>query len=263
MWPIPACHAEEGQAMNPDDLTPKRDWNAELEIAEFLVGVPKNPAAIMAAFDELATAQEAELAAHGIRPVTVVHGDVQDDEDAALILGTDPGRPSLHDLAGEAGQYHRTVGGNAGNFGYRNMRNGCRSCAQILELDGQGKVHLPQMAQLGNDPHVLIGSYPPGDGGASLRIQPVKGRQPHAYSSRAPSRPAGQRLGGCCSLPCGPSRAHPHRTGPADFAAGQGGVALLPSGRRRCSGLVTGRDPGDASDRSMPGQTCSGARLYS
>lgn len=98
--------------MNPDDLTPKRDWDAEREIAEFLVGVPKDPATIMAAFGERSTTEEAELAAHGIHPVSVVHGEVESYEDEALIYGTDPARPGLHDLAQQAGQYHRTVGGH-------------------------------------------------------------------------------------------------------------------------------------------------------
>jgi hypothetical protein len=99
--------------MNPDDLTPERDWDAEREIAEFLAGVPKDPASIMRAFDERSTAEEAELVANGIRPVTVVHGDVESYEDEALIYGTDdPARPGLHGLAEQVGEYHRTVGGH-------------------------------------------------------------------------------------------------------------------------------------------------------
>ena len=98
--------------MNPDDLTPERDWDAEREIAEFLAGVPKDPAAIMAAFDERSTVEEAEMAANGIRPVSVVHGDVESYEDEALIYGTDPARPGLHDLAKRAGQHRRTAGGH-------------------------------------------------------------------------------------------------------------------------------------------------------
>jgi hypothetical protein len=98
--------------MDPDDLTPRRDLDAERDIAEFLAGLPKDPAAMMAAFDQLSTAQEAELAANGIRPVSVVHGDIEGEEDAALIYGTDPARPGLHALAGQAGQYHRTQAGN-------------------------------------------------------------------------------------------------------------------------------------------------------
>lgn len=92
--------------MNPDDLTPERDGNAEREIAEFLAGVPKDPAAIMAAFEQRALVEEADLAANGIRPVSVVHGDPDSEKAVELIFGT------LHRLAEEAGHFTRTVGGN-------------------------------------------------------------------------------------------------------------------------------------------------------
>ena len=85
---------------------------ATRRIKDFLAGLPCDPAELMAAFDQMQTAEEAELAAHGIRPVSVVHGDIESDEDVALIYGTDPDRPGLHALADQAGQYHQTRGGN-------------------------------------------------------------------------------------------------------------------------------------------------------
>ena len=89
-------------------LTPEPDEEATRRISEFLAGLPSDPAALMAAFDQLQTAEEAELAAHGIHPVSVVHGDVESADDEKLIYGPE----GLHALAGQAGQYHRTRGGN-------------------------------------------------------------------------------------------------------------------------------------------------------
>jgi hypothetical protein len=94
--------------MNSDDLTPERDLDAGREIAEFFAGLPKDPAALMAAFDQARLVDEAELAAAGVRAVTVVHGDMESADDEKLIYG--PG--GLHVLAARAGQYHRTQGGN-------------------------------------------------------------------------------------------------------------------------------------------------------
>jgi hypothetical protein len=93
------------------DLTPEPDEEAARRIRDFLAGLPCDPAELMAAFDQMQTAEEAELAAHGVRPVSVVHGDVESDEDAALIYG-DQHRPGLHGLAAQAGQYHQTRAGN-------------------------------------------------------------------------------------------------------------------------------------------------------
>jgi hypothetical protein len=92
--------------MSPDDLTPEPDRAAEQEIAEFLRGVPKEPAAIMAAFEQRALVEEAALAARGVHPVSVVHGDPDSEKAVELIFGT------LHRLAEEAGHFTRTVGGN-------------------------------------------------------------------------------------------------------------------------------------------------------
>ncbi len=61
--------------------------------------------------------REAELAAQGIHPVSVVHGDAEDAESAELIYGT------LQRLAEECGTLAAHVGGNAGNLGYRKVRN--------------------------------------------------------------------------------------------------------------------------------------------
>lgn len=92
--------------MNPDDLTPEPDRDAEREIREFLAGVSKDPAAIMAAFEQRALVEEAALAASGVHPVSVVHGDPDSDKAVELIFGT------LHRLAEGAGHFTRTVGGN-------------------------------------------------------------------------------------------------------------------------------------------------------
>jgi hypothetical protein len=90
------------------DLTPEPEEEATSRISEFLAGLPSDPAALMAAFDQMQTAEEAEMAAHGIHPVSVVHGDLESSEDEQLIYGPD----GLHALAGRAGHYHRTRGGN-------------------------------------------------------------------------------------------------------------------------------------------------------
>ncbi len=90
------------------DLTPEPDEEATRRISAFLAGLPSDPAALMAAFGQMQTAEEAELAAQGIHPVSVVHGDLESADDEKLIYGPD----GLHALAGRAGPYHRTRGGN-------------------------------------------------------------------------------------------------------------------------------------------------------
>lgn len=90
------------------DLTPDPDEEATRRISEFLAALPSDPAALMAAFNEIQTTEEAELAANGIHPVSVVHGDLESAEDEQLIYGPD----GLHALAGRAGSYHRTRAGN-------------------------------------------------------------------------------------------------------------------------------------------------------
>lgn len=52
-----------------------------------------------------------------------MHGDMESGEDVALIYG-DQHHPGLHGLAAQAGQYHQTRAGNAGNLGYQEVRNG-------------------------------------------------------------------------------------------------------------------------------------------
>jgi len=88
------------------DLTPEPDEEATRRIGDFLAGLPSDPAALMAAFDQLQTAEEAELAAHGIHPVSVVHGDAESADDQTLIFGI------LPHLAQLAGPFTSTRGGN-------------------------------------------------------------------------------------------------------------------------------------------------------
>jgi hypothetical protein len=57
----------------PRDLPPEPEDEAARRMREFLAGLPADPAAMAAAFDQLRTADEAELAANGIHPVSVVH----------------------------------------------------------------------------------------------------------------------------------------------------------------------------------------------
>ena len=90
------------------DPTPEPDKEATRRISEFLARLPSDPAELMAAFEQLQTAEEAELAAHGIRPVSVVHGDLESADDEQLIYGPE----GLHALAGQAGHYHQYRGGN-------------------------------------------------------------------------------------------------------------------------------------------------------
>ena len=80
------------------DLTPEPDEEATRRISAFLAGLPSDPAALMAAFGQMQTAEEAELAAQGIHPVSVVHGDLESADDEKLIYGPD----GLHALAGRA-----------------------------------------------------------------------------------------------------------------------------------------------------------------
>jgi len=51
------------------DLTSELDAEAARRIREFLAGLPADAASLMAAFEQMQTAEEAELAAHGIHPV--------------------------------------------------------------------------------------------------------------------------------------------------------------------------------------------------
>jgi hypothetical protein len=90
------------------DLTPEPDEEATRRISAFLAGLPSNPAELIAAFDQMQAAEEAELAAQGIHPVSVVHGDLESAEDEQLLYGPD----GLHALAGRVGHYQRTRGGN-------------------------------------------------------------------------------------------------------------------------------------------------------
>jgi len=88
------------------DLTPEPDKEGARRFREFLAGLPADPAALMAALEQLRAVEEAELAAGGIHPVSVVHGDAESDEDAELIYR------ELPRLAREAGHFAVTRGGN-------------------------------------------------------------------------------------------------------------------------------------------------------
>ena len=88
------------------DLTSEPDDEAARRIREFLAGLPADAASLMAALEQMQTAEEAELAAHGIHPVSVVHGDVESAEDERLVFG------ELPRLAREAGQVSLIRGGN-------------------------------------------------------------------------------------------------------------------------------------------------------
>jgi hypothetical protein len=61
---------------------------------------------LAAVFAGVQAVTEAELAAHGVRPVSVAHGAPGTSEDADLIYGT------LHRLAGECGSLAGYRGGN-------------------------------------------------------------------------------------------------------------------------------------------------------
>ena len=88
------------------DLTSEPDDEAARRIREFLAGLPADAASLMAAFEQMQTAEEAELPAHGIHPVSVVHADVESAEDERLVFG------ELPRLAREAGQVSLIRGGN-------------------------------------------------------------------------------------------------------------------------------------------------------
>jgi len=88
------------------DFAPEPDEEAAGRFRDFLAGLPADPAALLAALEELKTAEEVELAARGIRPVSVVHGDAESAADEALIFG------ELPRLARDAGHFRVTRGGN-------------------------------------------------------------------------------------------------------------------------------------------------------
>ncbi|MGH3190674.1 MAG: hypothetical protein ACRDOL_26120 [Streptosporangiaceae bacterium] len=88
------------------DLTPEPDAEATRQIREFLARLPSDPAALAAALSQLQLAEEAELAARGIHPVSVVHGDVSSADDETLVFGV------LPRLARAAGTYTVMRGGS-------------------------------------------------------------------------------------------------------------------------------------------------------
>lgn len=88
------------------DLTPEPDAEASRLIREFLARLPSDPAAVAAALGEMQLAEEAELAAGGIHPVSVLHGDVKSADDQTLVFGV------LPRLAREAGRFTSMRGGS-------------------------------------------------------------------------------------------------------------------------------------------------------
>lgn len=93
--------------MNTPD--PAEPISLQQALDEFLAGMadlPRMSLEELAGWSERMAAREAaELAARGIVPVSVVHGDPESAEDEQL-------HHSLHRLAAEAGPYCATIGGN-------------------------------------------------------------------------------------------------------------------------------------------------------
>jgi hypothetical protein len=88
------------------DLAPEPDEEAARAISQFLARLPSDPAALAAALGQMQLAEEAELAARGIHPVSVVHGDVESADDETLVFGV------LPRIAREAGQFTSMRGGS-------------------------------------------------------------------------------------------------------------------------------------------------------
>lgn len=94
-------------------LLGEADEEVTRRVREFLTLLPSDPAAIdpaaiMAAFRQMKTADEAELAAQSVHPVSIVHGEAESASDEKLIYGPE----GLHALAARVGQHHRTRAGN-------------------------------------------------------------------------------------------------------------------------------------------------------
>jgi hypothetical protein len=88
------------------DLTPEPDAEATRRIREFLARLPSDPAALAAALGQMQLAEEAELAAGGIHPVSVVHGEVESADHETLVFSV------LPRLARAAGAYTLMRGGS-------------------------------------------------------------------------------------------------------------------------------------------------------
>ncbi|MGH3201335.1 MAG: hypothetical protein ACRDP5_04665 [Streptosporangiaceae bacterium] len=86
-------------------LIPGPGGGAARQVSGFLASLPSGPAAPIAAFGQMRSAEEAELAAHGIQPVSVVH-PAESAAGQALIAG------ALLRLAREAGPAASIRGGN-------------------------------------------------------------------------------------------------------------------------------------------------------
>jgi hypothetical protein len=69
------------------DLTPEPGQEADRRIGSFLARLPADPAALTAVLSHMQVAEEAELAAGGVHPVSVVHGDVGSADDEKLVFG--------------------------------------------------------------------------------------------------------------------------------------------------------------------------------
>jgi hypothetical protein len=88
------------------DLTPEPGQEADRRIGSFLARLPADPAALTAVLSHMQVAEEAELAAGGVHPVSVVHGDVGSADDEKLVFGV------LPHLAREAGPFALMRGGS-------------------------------------------------------------------------------------------------------------------------------------------------------
>ena len=96
--------AQAGRAIS--DVAPDPAAEAARRIAEFLARLPSDPAALLAMAGPMQVTEEAELAAAGIHPVSVVHGDLHSGDDQVLVFIV------LPELARAAGPYARMRGGS-------------------------------------------------------------------------------------------------------------------------------------------------------
>lgn len=78
------------------DQAPDPGQEAADRISELPARMPADPAALIAVLGPVQILEEAELAARGICPVSVVHGVVESADDEMLVfimLPSSPGRP--------------------------------------------------------------------------------------------------------------------------------------------------------------------------
>jgi hypothetical protein len=92
--------------MSEPPADPRPGGDARSLFQAWMDGCPVGMAELLAALEEIQLTDEAELAAQGIRPVSVVHGDMETSVDEELI------GKALPRLAREAGPFSSTRGGN-------------------------------------------------------------------------------------------------------------------------------------------------------